>query len=70
MKATLEFSLPEEEAEHRLALDGAKWQGVVASLDQKLRSLEKYHEGEDSERAAWARRLLHELLDEYRLEIL
>lgn len=70
MKATLEFSLPEEETEHRLALDGAKWQGLVASLDQQLRQLAKYHEGEESERAAWARKLLHELLVEYRLEIL
>ena len=70
MKATLEFSLPEEETEHRIALDGAKWQGLVASLDQQLRQLAKYHEGEESERAAWARKLLHELLVEYRLEIL
>ena len=70
MKATREFSLPEDETEHRIALDGAKWQGLVASLDQQLRQLAKYHEGEESERAAWARKLLHELLVEYRLEIL
>lgn len=69
MKATLEFSLPDEEAEHRAALDGAKWQAVVAELDQRLRQIAKYREGDEAERADWARKLLHELLDEYGLEI-
>lgn len=42
MKATLEFNLPEEEAEHRLALDGGKWMSVCHELDQWLRSIQKH----------------------------
>lgn len=42
MKAILEFNLPEEEAEHRLALDGGKWMSVCHDLDQWLRSIQKY----------------------------
>ena len=32
MKAILEFTLPEEEIEHRQALDGHKWEIVVWNL--------------------------------------
>ena len=42
MKAILEFNLPEEEAEHRLALDGGKWMSVCNELDQWLRSIQKH----------------------------
>ncbi len=42
MKAILEFDLPEEEAEHRLALDGGKWMSACHELDQWLRSIQKH----------------------------
>lgn len=69
MKATLTFTLPEEAKEHRLALDGAKWQDAVAELDERLRQITKHQSGEPSERAAWARELLHEALREHGLEL-
>jgi hypothetical protein len=69
MKATLKFSLPEEAEEHRLALDGHKWQAVVSELDSKLRNAAKYQEGPESERAAWARELLYSILAERGVEL-
>ena len=36
MKATLEFNLPEEADEHRIELDGQKWQFVVTDLLEEL----------------------------------
>ena len=43
MKATLEFNLPEEADEHRMALDGQKWQFVVTDLLEELRTERKYN---------------------------
>jgi phage-related tail protein len=37
MKATLEFDLQTEEDEHRDALNGTKWKGVVRDIDEQLR---------------------------------
>ena len=42
MKAVLEFSLPEEQHEHQVALDGWKWRAVVSDVADKLRSALKY----------------------------
>ena len=42
MKATLEFTLPEEAEEHRMALDGQKWQFVVTDLLEELRGERKH----------------------------
>ena len=42
MKAVLKFNLPEEQSEHRLALDGWKWKSVVIDTADKLRSALKY----------------------------
>lgn len=42
MKAILEFTLPEDQEEHRVALDGSKWKNVAWSLDQWLRNMLKY----------------------------
>ncbi len=36
MKAILEFNLPEEEAEHRLALDGGKWMSAYYDYSAQL----------------------------------
>ena len=34
MKVILEFNLPEEDVEHRQALDGHKWESVVWNLQR------------------------------------
>ncbi len=41
MKATLEFDLPEEYQEHRDALDGTLWRGVVVALYNEIRKMDK-----------------------------
>ena len=43
MKATLTFNLPEEEEEHRSALDGAQWKSAVEYMRGWLRDQIKYH---------------------------
>lgn len=42
MKAVLEFTLPEESAEHQTALDGWKWKAVIEALDNRFRARAKY----------------------------
>ena len=48
MKAIIEFTLPDEQEEHRLAIDGSKWASVVHDMDEKLRAMAKYGEGSES----------------------
>lgn len=38
MTATLTFSLPEEQHEHQVALDGWKWKAVVSEIAESIRS--------------------------------
>ena len=40
MKATLEFTLPEEAEEHQIAVDALKWRGVVSDALEELRKVE------------------------------
>lgn len=42
MKAILEFDLPEESSEHKLALEGGRWMSVCHDLDEWLRSVQKH----------------------------
>jgi hypothetical protein len=42
MKATLEFTLPEEAEEYQIAVDGIKWRGVVSDALEDLRRERKY----------------------------
>ncbi len=42
MKATLEFSLPEENNEFMLAKRGSEWANIVFNIDKKLRDCLKY----------------------------
>lgn len=44
MKATLEFNLPEDQAEHKLALHGSEWMIVAHTLAESIRSKLKYAE--------------------------
>jgi hypothetical protein len=63
MKAILEFNLPEEAAEHRVALDGATWMSVCQELDQWLRSAAKYRNLETL-KVSEVRARLHEVMSE------
>lgn len=47
MKATLEFTLPEEASEHEDAVNGSRWKALVFEYDQLLRSWLKYREAGD-----------------------
>ena len=66
MKATLEFTLPEETVEHRMAIHGMEFALVCSDVDEKLRTLLKhghtYETADDAFEAA--RRLLHECLED------
>jgi hypothetical protein len=57
MKAILEFNLPEEANEHRLAINGLAWYCVVYDMEQKLRAWLKYgHEFKTADEAIEAMR--------------
>lgn len=51
MKATLEFSLPEEAEEFATACDATKWKIVVGKIDEYLRRRVKYAEDDMSPEA-------------------
>jgi hypothetical protein len=51
MKATLEFTLPEEAEEHQIAVDGLKWRGVVSDILEELRRERKYTEISETDTA-------------------
>jgi hypothetical protein len=63
MKAILEFNLPEEQLEHRLALDGGKWMSACREIDQWLRSLEKHSDRDTVSVAEVRKRIYAELND-------
>ena len=44
MKATIEFNLPEEQAEHYCAIKGADMLNVLWELKAELRGMQKYGE--------------------------
>jgi hypothetical protein len=49
MKATLTFTLPEEEHEYTNAVEGAKMRSILWDVDQWLRSKLKYEELSDGQ---------------------
>jgi hypothetical protein len=61
MKAVLEFNLPEDQSEHRRALDGWKWRSVVSDVAYKLRSALKYDDGLTPETDAYLEKFREEL---------
>jgi len=62
MKATLTFTLPEEDSEHRLAINGHKYYSILWEFDQWLRGEMKYQDHETVGTEA-ARDKLRELMD-------
>jgi hypothetical protein len=73
MKAILEFNLDEEREQFDMAVNGYKFSLVACYLDQHLRGLIKYapdNQSEDTYKALQETRdKLHQLLNEYNLEI-
>jgi hypothetical protein len=69
MKATLEFDLPEAEAQLKNALDGGKWRAVVEDLAQELRNKIKYGELTQERADAYAemRDYLYESMEDLNL---
>jgi hypothetical protein len=55
MKATLEFTLPEESDEHLTAVRATDWQMILWEIDQKLRDIVKH--GDDDKQAEWAQEM-------------
>jgi hypothetical protein len=49
MKATLEFNLPDDQAEHYCAIKGADMLNVLWELKAELRSMLKYEELPDQQ---------------------
>ena len=70
MKATLEFTLPDEQDEHRTAVDAWKYRAVLDDLCNHLRRI--YKHGDDENRAEFAheiREKISELLTENELPL-
>jgi hypothetical protein len=69
-KITLEFDSIEEEDDARTALDGYKWKLLAWDLNQALRDKVKYcPDNEDPQAYEAIRNKLHELLEEYKLNL-
>jgi hypothetical protein len=64
MKATLEFNLPEEQAEHYNAINGTAFRYCLQELDGELRNYIKHgHTFEDAHEVLMAtRKHLHDLI--------
>jgi len=73
MKATLEFTLPDEKEEFDFATKGCDYHSAIWEFDQKLRSIIKYEDEKYSEEfingVEKARELLYETLGELSLHI-
>jgi hypothetical protein len=70
-KAILEFKLPEEEQEHKDAIEGTSWKVAMWDLDQTLRDAIKHgcDQCEDNRDAAfeYIREELYKILDHHKL---
>jgi hypothetical protein len=73
MKANLEFNLPEDQESFDDAVNGWKWSHAMYQLDQFLRAKVKYASDDALEESINAyqdaRDQLHQLLNEYNLEM-
>ena len=71
MKAILEFNLPEEQTEHRTAVQALDYKYVVSEMDEYLRSQIKYQElpKEVDKALQAARENLHQLCNDNNINI-
>jgi hypothetical protein len=71
MKATLEFNLPEDQADFDLAVQGGKLYCALWDISQELRTLYKYEELDEKE---WAmveriRDKFYEILNDHQISL-
>ena len=71
MKAILEFNLPEDTNEHKLAINAPSVASAIWNFDQHLRSVIKYGDKSELEENIYQeiRDKLYEMFDEYNLVI-
>lgn len=71
MKATITFTLPEEEHEYRSAIEGEKMRAILWDVDQFLRAKMKYEELSDGQYDAFkeTREHLRRLLIEENIDL-
>ena len=63
MKAVLEFTLPEEQDEHQLAVNAWKWQGAFLEIRELVRQWLKYgHDFKNAEQVLEA--IKNHMIDE------
>lgn len=63
MKASLQFTLPDEESEFTDAVEGHEAKSLIWDIDQHCRSLIKYNDNASDETIAFAesiRQMIHE----------
>lgn len=65
-KAKLEFDLPEEQDEFKVACDAGKYYSAIFQFDQELRSIIKYQELDEKEYEVYekVRQMLWDQLDD------
>lgn len=63
MKATLEFSLPDEQVEYECAVNGSKASAALNDFDQWLRAQQKY-EGKESIDVEVCRKVLRQTMQD------
>lgn len=63
MKATLEFSLPEETEQHQLALNGWKYETAIDEYFNWIRAELKYNDQLTEEKAEWLEQARDKLVD-------
>lgn len=70
-KATLKFNLPEENAEHKLAVNAGNYYAVLWDIDQYLRSKLKHGDltGEQYEVLEKTREELRDLMNTYNVTL-
>lgn len=64
-KAILEFELPEENHEHRIALDGISYYQILRELDEYLRGQLKYKRDQLSDDTAKAYEDVRDKMNEF-----
>ena len=71
MKATITFTLPDEEHEYRRAIEGKKMRAILWDVDQFLRAKMKYEELSDGQYDAFkeTREHLRRLLIEENIDL-
>lgn len=66
MKATLEFNLPEENQEHRAAINGMSYRCALSEIHEQIRQRLKHgHQLQSADDALeWARAMVEECIEE------